>query len=194
MTGRATPKTEQDDLAILLQRVASKDEVAFRELYKATSSRLLALLVKQLGSEQEASDALQLVYMALWMRADRYNPDKGKALTWMIVVARNTAIDVLRRRRFNLVSDDTVQEMEDGAPSPLEREMLRSSRDVLSEHLEALPVKQKEALQLHYFEDLTFDEVAARMNASPNTARSWGRRGMISLRQKLKGRSLNDFI
>lgn len=194
MTGRAIPKTERDDLAVLLQRVALKDKAAFRDLYKATSSRLLALLIKQLGSEQEASDALQLVYMALWKRANRYNSDKGKALTWMIVVARNTAIDIMRRRRVNLVSDDAVQEIEDGAPSPLEREMLRSSREVLSEHLETLPVKQKEALQLHYFEDLTFDEVAARMNASPNTARSWGRRGMISLRQKLKGRSLNDFI
>lgn len=194
MTRRAIQKTEQDDLAVLLQRVASKDKAAFRELYNATSSRLLALLIKQLGSEQEASDALQLVYMALWKRANRYNPGKGKALTWMIVVARNTAIDIMRRRRYNLVSDDAVQEMEDGAASPLEREMLRSTRDVLSEHLETLPVKQKEALQLHYFEDLTFDEVAARMNASPNTARSWGRRGMINLRQKLKGRSLNDFI
>ncbi|MEL6416212.1 MAG: sigma-70 family RNA polymerase sigma factor [Pseudomonadota bacterium] len=194
MTGRATPNTEQDDLAVLLQRVAEKDKSAFRDLYGATSSRLMALLMKQLGSEQEASDALQLVYMALWKRANRYNPDKGKAMTWMIVVARNTAIDVMRRRRFNLVSDDAVQEMEDGAPSMLEREMLRSTRAVLSEHLETLPEKQKEVLQLHYFEDLTFDEVAVRMNASPNTTRSWGRRGMINLRQKLKGRSLNDFI
>lgn len=194
MAERGGPKSKQDDLAVLLQRVAVQDRAAFRELYSATSGRLMALLIKQLGNDQEAADALQLVYINLWKRANRYNPDKGKALTWMIVVARNTAIDLMRRRRFNLVSDDAIQEFEDTAPALVENELLRSSRAVLTEHLDTLPAKQKEALHLHYFEDLTFDEVAARMNASPNTARSWGRRGMITLRQRLKGRNLNDFL
>jgi len=194
MAERGGPKSKHDDLAVLLQRVAEQDKTAFRELYRETSGRLMALLIKQLGNDQEAADALQLVYINLWKRANRYNPDKGKALTWMIVVARNTAIDLMRRRRFNLVSDDAIQELEDTAPALVENELLRSSRAVLTEHLDTLPVKQKEALHLHYFEDLTFDEVAARMNASPNTARSWGRRGMITLRQRLKGRNLNDFL
>lgn len=194
MTERGGPKSKPGDLAALLLRVATKDKSAFRELYNATSNRLMALLIKQMGNEAEAADALQVVYMTLWKRAHRYNPNKGKALTWMIVVARNTSIDLMRRRRFNLISDEICQEMEDTGPALIDRELLRSSRTLLTEHLDTLPEKQKEALHLHYFEDLTFDEVAERMNASPNTARSWGRRGMITLRQRLKGRSLNDFL
>ena len=194
MTERGGPKSKPDDLATLLERVATQDKAAFRELYRKTSGRLMALLVKQLGNEDEAADALQLAYINYWKRANRYNPDKGKALTWMIVVARNTAIDLMRRRRYGLVSDDAIQDMEDTAPTLIDRELLRSSRAVLTDHLDSLPEKQKQALQLHYFEELTFDEVAARMNASPNTARSWGRRGMITLRQRLKGRRLNDFM
>lgn len=194
MTERGGSTLKQEHLSNLLKRVASKDKSAFRELYDLTSSRLMTLLVKQMGNEQEAADALQLSYLALWKRAHRYNSDKGKALTWMIVVARNTAIDILRRRRFNLVPDDCCQEMEDGGPALIDLALLRNSRSVLTQHLETLPDKQREALHLYYFEDLTFDEVALRMNASPNTARSWGRRGLIALRHRLQGQSLNDFL
>jgi RNA polymerase sigma-70 factor (ECF subfamily) len=101
------------ELAQLLQRCAAQDSVAFRTLYDKTSPILFARLLRMLRRRAVAEEALQDVYVRIWQRAAQYEPGRGRALAWMVTIARYCAIDPCAARRLTLVSDDSLAEVAD---------------------------------------------------------------------------------
>ena len=87
-----------DPVADLLIRCAAQDRTAFRALYAATSAKLMGVLLRMLQDRHEAEEALQEVYTRIWLRAQRFDPARGRGMTWVIAVARHLAIDRLRAR------------------------------------------------------------------------------------------------
>ena len=93
----ALPLSDVESLEGLLAAVATGDRAAFARLYEATSGRLFAVTLRLLGRRDVAEDVLQEAYLAIWRKADLYQPRKGAPLAWMMTIARYRAIDRLRR-------------------------------------------------------------------------------------------------
>ena len=88
-----------DDLTHLLRRVAARDAAAFAALYKQTSAKLYGVVARILTRSDVAADVLQEVYVRVWEKAGEFDPVKGSAVAWMATIARNRALDEVRRVR-----------------------------------------------------------------------------------------------
>ena len=112
---RTDPLPPEIELAQLLQRCAAHDSAAFRTLYDKTSPILFARLLRMLRRRSVAEEALQDVYVRIWERAAQYQAHRGRALAWMVTIARYCAIDLMRRERMTLVGDDALAQVADEA-------------------------------------------------------------------------------
>ena len=88
-----------DDLTDLLIRIAARDTIAFSALYKQTNAKLYGVVARILTRGDAAADALQEVYVRIWEKAGEFDPLKGSPLAWMATIARNRALDEVRRVR-----------------------------------------------------------------------------------------------
>ena len=88
-----------DDLTRLMARIAARDTAAFAALYKQTSAKLYGVVARILTRGDVASDVLQEAYVRIWEKAGDFDPVKGSPLAWMATIARNRALDEVRRVR-----------------------------------------------------------------------------------------------
>src|SRR5678815_4174988 len=179
---RTEPLPPEIELAQLLQRCAAHDSAAFRLLYDKTSPILFARLLRMLRRRSVAEEALQDVYVRIWERAIQYEAHRGRALAWMVTIARYCAIDLMRRERLTLVGDDALAEVADesgGEPAAFEKP---NNFDYC---IQQLPDNTRRCLTLAFVEGRSHDEIA-RLTTSPlGSVKSWIRRGLLSLKQCL---------
>ena len=170
------------ELAQLLQRCAAQDSAAFRILYDKTSPILSARLLRMLRRRSVAEEALQDVYVRIWQRAVQFEAHRGRALAWMVTIARYCAIDLMRRERMTLVSDDTLSEIADeSAGDNLSIEKPNNFDDCIGR----LNDKTRQCLTLAFVEGRSHDEIA-RLTTNPlGSVKSWIRRGLMSLKDCL---------
>ena len=170
------------ELAQLLQRCAAQDSVAFRTLYDKTSPILFARLLRMLRRRAVAEEALQDVYVRIWQRAAQYEMGRGRALAWMVTIARYCAIDLMRRERVMLVSDDSLAEIAD--ESAAEAGGLEKPNN-FDHCIEQLNDNTRKCLTLAFVEGRSHDEIA-RVTANPlGSVKSWIRRGLLALKECL---------
>ena len=167
----------------LLARTALKDRTAFDELYSATSAKLLAVTLSVLGTRPAAEDAMQDAYVKIWTHAGRYQQNGLSPMTWMITIARNTAIDRLRRRRSTADIDDVGAALPASDPGPEDLAIASSQAQRLADCLDALPEDRAEAIRGAYLNGLSYADLAEALDRPINTIRTWLRRGLISLRE-----------
>ena len=176
------------DLDHLLRDVARQDVGAFRALYDRTAGGLLAVTLRICRQRQLAEDVLQEVYVQIWQRAASFDPARSSARTWMTVIARNRAIDHVRRRarpdaEGSALSDTPVEDL----PSLSGDVELANELRALAACLQSLPDHQREAILRAYYEGWERTELAAHFQAPVNTVKTWLRRGLISLRKCMDG-------
>lgn len=178
-----------DSLNAALGSIARGDRDALQTLYEATSGKLLAVIIRIVRDRELAEDLLQDVYLIVWQRAGRFDSAKGKAITWLCTIARNTALNDLRRgnRDRNLV-DDPFPEVgvKDIVPAD---EWLCGVEDceALSRCLDELDAKQRSSILLAFFDGLSHSELATRLETPLGTVKSWIRRGLADLKGCLGG-------
>lgn len=174
------------ELARLLQRCAARDPGAFRTLYDKTSPILLARLLRMLRRRSVAEEALQEVYVRIWERAVQYQAHRGRALAWMVTIARYCAIDLMRRERMTLVGDDALAEIADESAAAASAFDKPNNFDHC---IERLPDNTRRCLTMAFVEGRSHDEIA-RLTVSPlGSVKSWIRRGLLSLKECLSGES-----
>ncbi|MEQ8797850.1 MAG: sigma-70 family RNA polymerase sigma factor [Salinisphaeraceae bacterium] len=193
MRPRASLNAEPGQISAWLQAVAAGDQRAFRRLYHATAPKLMALLIRILGTEEAAEDALQDAFVKIWQKAGSYAPERGSGLTWMLTVARYQALDMLRRRRPMGSIDDTSVETnaalaERAALQPENHEETMQTLTRIQDYLGDLPRDQRRALMLAYFRGMPYRELAQRLRVPEATIKTWVRRGLARLRERLKER------
>jgi RNA polymerase sigma-70 factor (ECF subfamily) len=170
------------ELAQLLQRCAAQDTAAFRTLYDKTSPILFARLLRMLRRRSVAEEALQDVYVRIWQRAAQFEAHRGRALAWMVTIARYCAIDLMRRERMTLVSDDTLNEIPDESAAGSSAFEKPNNFDNCIGRLDD---KTRQCLTLAFVEGRSHDEIA-RITTNPlGSVKSWIRRGLISLKECL---------
>jgi RNA polymerase sigma-70 factor (ECF subfamily) len=170
------------ELAQLLQRCAARDSAAFRTLYDKTSSVLFARLLRMLRRRSVAEEVLQDVYVRIWERAAQFEAHRGRALAWMVTIARYCAIDLMRRDRLALVSDDAIEEVPDeDATEPGAFDKPNNFDFCIGQ----LNDNTRRCLTLAFVEGRSHDEIA-RLTTNPlGSVKSWIRRGLLSLKQCL---------
>ena len=180
---------EADDPSLegLLAQVALGNRAAFAALYQGTASRLFGICLRVLAQRAEAEDALQDVYTAVWRKAGQFDPAKARATAWLAMIARNKAIDRLRAMpaQQGRASFDLVDEVEDPAPSPAQAVQTATERAQLEHCLERLEPKRRSLIRAAFFDGLTYEELAARIEAPLGSIKSWVRRGLLQLRECL---------
>jgi RNA polymerase sigma factor (sigma-70 family) len=177
--------TDNGELEELLRRCAAREQPALRELHRRVAPRLLAVLMRMLRSRAMADDALQDTFIRIWQQAAQFDQHKGRALSWMIAIARNRAIDLQRGRRIMVLLDDAelagasqLQVDDDN-----EHAEFRGARAGLARCLKLLGAAQQQCLLLAYQHGLTHDQIALQLRQPLGTVKSWVRRSLQGLRQ-----------
>jgi RNA polymerase sigma factor (sigma-70 family) len=190
------PNLLDQRLIALIDRVAARaggsgregdGEVALRELYELTSSRLFGVALRVVGNREWAEDVLQEAYLNIWRIADHYRAALSPPLAWMGVIVRSRALDFLRRRASEradtAVQLDAASETVAGdAPDPMDVSDASEQAWALHECLRKLEARQREVLSLAYLRDLSHGELAEQLKLPLGTVKTWIRRGIEQLR------------
>lgn len=169
-------------------KVAEGDRQALQQVYRATSAKLFGICFRILGDRAEAEDALQDVYLSLWRRADRFDPDRASPITWLATFARNRAIDRLRGGKVRAMAApvelaDTIADKGPAADETMEAGQLDSR---LHRCLGTLEAPQREAIRHAFFQGMTYAELAEQQDVPLGTMKSWIRRGLAKLKACLE--------
>ena len=182
---------EPDQLAPLLQRVAEADPTSLRRLYDCTSSKLYGVILRIVRDRSDADDVLQDVYLTVWRRADKFDDQQGSASIWLCAIARNRAIDLLRRRpaQSRLADQSELETVAHDAPSTFDR--LESSDEYRKMHrvLDQLDTRASWAIRAAFLGGATYGDLALQHGVPLSTMKSRVRRGLLQLRDLMDGRA-----
>ena len=178
----------------LIDGLRRRDEAALATLYDRYSRPAFSLALKLLGSQEQAEDVLQEVFLKLWNRPELYTPERGRFLPWLLGVVHHRAIDVLRsqsaesRRRVGGDSEELILELSADhhhLTDPAEQVVVGLEVQAVARALRRLPREQQEALVLSLLGGLTHTEIAERLGEPLGTVKTRLRLGLRKLRTAL---------
>jgi RNA polymerase sigma-70 factor (ECF subfamily) len=168
------------DETTVLTRIGQRDESAMEEIFRRHSGPVYSVALRVLRDSGQAEDILQEVFLQLWRKPAAFVQNRGSLGAWLVVIARNRAIDVLRRRKPSDSVDDVVLASTVNVADEAERNtMMEKVRRVIAD----LPVEQRKSLELAYFEGLSHTEIASRTGDPLGTVKTRIRQALISLRK-----------
>ena len=184
------------ELAQLLARAGLGDRAAFATLYDKTSAHLFAVVLRINRDKGQAEDVLQEVYVSVWRSSGSFDAAQSQPLTWLTRIARNRAIDSLRRaqtqpqfeHRFSggistgEEEHDVYDDKADDAPGPLELLSRASDARALTDCMQDLSAPQRQSLAMAFYDGLSHAEVAEKMGQPLGTVKSWVRRALSALK------------
>ena len=173
------------EISDLIARCALRDRQAFRTLYARTSAKLFGVTLRILRDRSEAEEALQEVYVKIWQRADCYVPGGYSPISWLVAVARNHALDVLRARKPQSEDIDVALDVADAGPDPEQAAADRGERSRIDNCLGQLDGEKADAVRGAYLDGYSYEELSARHKVPLNTMRTWLRRSLLKLRECL---------
>jgi len=189
-------------LADALARVPLGDRAAFAALYKASSAHLFGVILRINPDRAQAEDILQEIFVNIWHAAQGFDATRSQPLTWLTSIARNRAIDSLRRRKTEVstvstqrASDEDAEDADllDAMPSddagPLEQLTQAAQVRQITHCMDRLSAEQKQCVALAYYQGLSHAEVAHHLAQPLGTVKSWVRRALIALKDCLGGAS-----
>jgi RNA polymerase sigma-70 factor (ECF subfamily) len=159
------------ELVWLIAAVAKGDEAAFERLYAATRAKLFGVVLRILRRQDLAEEVIQETYVRIWNSAGQFNPGVASPITWMASIARNRAIDVVRKRTESSIEEE---------PSAMTEELKR-----LLECIGRLPPERQKLVLLAYYNGWSREQLAAKFETPVNTVKTWLRRSMMDIRECL---------
>jgi RNA polymerase sigma-70 factor (ECF subfamily) len=202
----ATEWTDRSrELAQLLARAGLGDRAAFATLYERTSAHLFAVVLRINRDRAQAEDILQEVYVNVWRSAQSFDAAQSQPLTWLTSIARNRAIDSLRRAQTqpqiqaahtsggdDAEESDVYDQVADDSAGPLELLSRASDARALSHCMQDLSAQQRQSVALAFFDGLSHAEVAQQLRQPLGTVKSWLRRALMSLKSCLEAAVQRD--
>jgi RNA polymerase sigma-70 factor (ECF subfamily) len=177
-----------EQLKELLAACALQDRRAFAQLYQMSSAKLYGVILRILGRDEWAQDCLQEAYIKVWHNAGNYRPYIAAPMTWMMTIARNQALDLLRKRRREVQQDNpgSLLEEKDKEALPLDNLQQTDEGRRLNACLEQLKEQQRQIIALAYFKGMTHEELAQQTETPLGTVKTWIRRGLEQLKRCLE--------
>jgi RNA polymerase sigma-70 factor (ECF subfamily) len=180
----------------LLQRISIRDEAALAEFYDRHSRLAYSVLMRILRNPADAEEVLQETFVRVWSRADTYDALLGSPAAWVMRIARNRAIDLLRARRTRAdiaveraahVGDDARRSVEPiTADTPETALEGRTMAAVVRTALATLTPAQRELIEAAFFEGYTHAELADRFGVPLGTVKTRIRSGLAAIRGRLE--------
>ena len=156
------PVGEQTDEE-LMSRIQARDENAVTILYRRHTPLLRSVIGRILNNDSDVDDLLQVVFLEVWRQAAHYDETKGKALGWIVTLARRRAIDRVRTMQTYSRAQERLREQPEPAPhlGADEEVAANDTAKIFSRVIATLPVPQREALEFAFYRGLSHREIAA---------------------------------
>lgn len=171
----------------LMQRVAASDEDAIEELYARFSTLVYQSARQVLGTRPDTEDAVQEVFVRLWRTADRFDPQRAKLVTWVMIITRRHLIDRLRRqasRPDRVALDEGRAELPSAADAAARgRAESQEGSERLRRQLLRLPELQRTVIERAYLQGFSLREIAEQLDSPIGTIKSALSRGLSRLRE-----------
>jgi RNA polymerase sigma-70 factor, ECF subfamily len=184
--GERAPAGAGDDVTGLLIRIAARDAAAFSSLYQQTNAKLYGVVARILTRGDVAADVLQEAYVRIWEKAGDFDPVRGSALAWMATIARNRALDEVRRVR-PVSLEDQPEGFEPAAEEidPLAARERSEGLAALVDCLKALDEEKRAIVLLAYYRGASREALAKRFGRPVPTIKTWLHRSLAQLRDCL---------
>ena len=172
---------EADDVG-LLARIQSGDQAAISALFDRYGTMVYSVALRVLKDTGEAEDVMQEIFVQVWKNPGAFVSGKGSLAGWLVVVARNRSIDVIRRRRpMEPVELFTLPSSTNLAREAERNSLLGKIRGVML----SLPEEQRKSLELAYFEGLSHSEIARKTGDPLGTVKTRIRLALTTIRKAL---------
>lgn len=179
----ATP----EQVAALIARVARKDRQAFELLYRQTAPKLLGCVLRILKDRGWADDIVQESYLNIWQKAEQFDAGRSSPITWLVSVARNRAIDELRKHPAGRTT--TSDELDDLAGrQATAQEHLEGQQAVshLNRCIDQLEKDRQDMVRLAYLNGWSREELASHFDQPVNTVKTWLHRALKQIKRCLE--------
>jgi len=155
----------------LVASIAQRDKRALQTLYSRHHVRVYRFALRFLNDEAAAEDAVSEVFIDVWRQAGRFE-GRAQVTTWLLAIARNKALSILRRRSAEELDDGVAEFIEDPSDNP-ELAMQKTQRaSVLQDCLTQLSPAHREIVDLVYYHEKTVEEVAQIIDVPANTVKT----------------------
>jgi RNA polymerase sigma-70 factor (ECF subfamily) len=177
----------------LARQIQAGDQRGFETLYDRFAPGLFSMIYAVLRDQKESEDVLQESFVQMWKGASTYDPNRSSLSTWAVMISRYKAIDRLRSRPRQSRLAEAVAQRTDNSADLVEGKRadneprLRSGRERVCAAMEKLQDGQREAIELAFFAGLTQTQIAEKIGAPLGTMKARIRRGLLALREELKG-------
>jgi RNA polymerase sigma-70 factor (ECF subfamily) len=190
---KAEVRVSEKDWVRLVQSIAAGDQLALHSLYEQTHRIVFTLIVRITNNRETAEELTVDVFYDVWRRASAYDPAGGSVVGWIMNQARSRAIDRLRfenrkKRVINYLENPLITT---AANDPQHAWQVKEQSQFLQNALEVLTPEERQVIESAFFSELTYQEVAAKLNQPIGTVKTRIRSGLSKLRQKL-GAALKD--
>jgi RNA polymerase sigma-70 factor (ECF subfamily) len=166
-----------------LEAVAAGNRAAFESLYQRTNVKLFGVALRILPERQEAEEVLQEVYLAVWRRAGAFDPARGTAMTWLITLTRNRALDRLRATRRRPADPiELAGDVPDPEPDAEARALAGDEATRIAWCLDRLDHDDARLIRTAFFEGASYADLATRASRPLGTIKSRIRRALIRLK------------
>jgi RNA polymerase sigma-70 factor (ECF subfamily) len=173
------PRTD----AQLLEGIAQRDESSLAALYDRYHLLAFSLALRVVNDRGRAEDVVQDAFLSVWRKAGSYIEGRGSVKTWLTSIVRNRAIDLVRAKRESDSDDEAVLlAIRDPRPSVIEQVTATLDRDVIRGAIGELPLEQRQAIAMAYFEGRSHSEISEATGLPLGTVKSRIRLGMHRLR------------
>jgi len=175
----------------IVARIHAGDPGALDEVYQRYARAVHSLAFRIVRDAATAEDVTQEVFLKLWRQPDSYNPERGALGSWLLSVAHNRAIDVIRRKRVREESPlpetrESAEVISDGSADLSEVAGVKEAADAVRRALQKIPANQREAIEMAFFQGKTHAEISAELGEPLGTAKTRIRLGMRKLRTILE--------
>jgi RNA polymerase sigma factor (sigma-70 family) len=179
----SNPKHTEPELVALLK---NKNQQAYNYLYDNYTGALYGIIINVIGIEDTAKDVLQEVFVKIWKNIEHYDESKGRLYTWMLNIARNSAIDVLRSAKYN--RDKKTAEIDNSVHidnSSLST-TIKTDHFGIKKIVDGLKEEYRQIINLAYFKGYTQEEVAEELNIPLGTVKTRSRSALLQLKNLMQ--------
>ena len=182
-------RVSEQDWVRLVQSIAAGDELGLHSLYEQMHRIVFTLIVRITNNRETAEELTLDVFYDVWRRASTYDPGDGSVVGWIMNQARSRAIDRFRfehrKKRFTDYVDSPLTTT--AAKDPQDACHLEEQNRLLRNALQVLTPEERRVIETAFFSELTYHEVAAKLNQPLGTVKTRIRSGLGKLRQALAG-------
>jgi RNA polymerase sigma-70 factor, ECF subfamily len=166
-----------------MSAIRARNQDAMAQLYDRYAPVVYAVALRVLGQTAAAEDVLQDIFMQLWRNPAPFDASRGNLAPWLAVIARNRALDVLRKRRPQTDIEETIVSIEPDLAADADRKRITTK---IRSTLQQMPAQQRSALEMAYFEGYSHSEISERTGEPLGTVKTRIRTGLMLLRKAVE--------